>query len=232
MAKLARDARFALLIVIAFASDASSSAAEQEKNCSCERVAAYWTERLNSNSIAERREAVTHIGYFAHKATGAVPSLIKALDDPDRELAISAVVALGRIRVPPAAVLPGLISKLGEERLCTRERAFGSEVAPFGDPLAIAIARTGDASVPALITTLRTGAPLGRARAATAIGLLKPPPLGALPALIDGLRDGDAIVRLNSAWRSARSGPMPARPSPHWRRPCEMKRIIERRMPR
>jgi len=155
------------------------------------------------------REAVVGLG------TPAVPALIQALGDSDRNVRRAAAAALGAIGDPHA--VPALIKALGDRDLYVRRAAAGA-LGAIGDPQAVpaliqalgdsysdvrrvaagALGELGDPkAVPALIKALGDWDPYVRRAAAEALGKLGDPK--AVPALIKALGDSSEDVRRAAA---------------------------------
>jgi HEAT repeat protein len=166
----------------------------------------FWARQLESKELVTKRMAVQRVGHFGARAAFAVPALGRMLDDPDIDTAISAVVSLGQIGAPAASAIPSLARKLSDERFQLANVRHGVPFRPNSRPVATALARIGEASIPALLQVIRDCTGCGRAGAAAALGLARPAQVRAVPALIEALKDKDRDVRRESAQALGRIG--------------------------
>jgi len=123
----------------------------------------------------------------------AVPFLIEALSDEDREVRCGLIRALGIVGVKSKDVMPALMGMTNDEDLSVRAhvaRAFG---------------RIGPAAVPGLIRML--GDKTVTCEAARALGDLGPAAKDAVPQLIQALKDKRANVRQFAATALGQIGP-------------------------
>lgn len=150
-----------------------------------------WTQQLASPDRDARREASYQLLHLGAAAKPALPDLIKALDDQDKQVwsnAISTIAALG-----PDAVdaVPKLLESLDSRRSQGRYRDQGQYLLRA----AYALARIGDAAKPQLLAALKdkdTGLRIG---AAKALGGMGPAAKEAIPSLIENLGGGDQDLR-------------------------------------
>jgi HEAT repeat protein len=115
----------------------------------------------------------------------AIPALIQALQDEDRDVRQAAAEALGQIGDPQA--IPALIQALQDEDRDVRQAA-AEALGQIGDPQAI----------PALIQALQDKEGWVRRAAAQALGEIGD--RQAIPDLIQALQDEDSDVRQAAAW--------------------------------
>lgn len=123
-------------------------------------------------------------------ADGAVPTLLKSLDDKDNRVCWHAARALGAIGSNAEAVVPALVDKLDAESPLLRGN------------VAMALARFGPESasaVPKLIPMLKDSDPNLRVAAARTLGAIGPAAEAAVPALDDALEDEVGTVTFASA---------------------------------
>src|SRR5262249_10564766 len=124
----------------------------------------------------------------------AVPALIRALQDPEKEVRQAAISALGAAGAEAAAAVPDLVALLPQD-------------GPRGLHVVRPLGAIGPAAVPALIRALRGRDADVRSRAAQALRLIGPEARAAAPTLVEVLRDPEARVRVRAAealWQVAR----------------------------
>jgi HEAT repeat protein len=170
---------------------------------------------LSSDKVPSRLEAAKSLSELGKDGKGAIPALIRALDD---EIPLGAIIALGRMKEEASPAVPALI-KLVEER--GDEGTIGIEAVRT----LAAIGPEAKASVPTLIKTLDRRHHNISWESAQALGAIGPPAKQAIPRLVRCLqreetRDhaavalgrigGDAIPALqkalgDSSWRVRRA---------------------------
>jgi len=121
---------------------------------------------------------------------GAVPALVRALENQNPKVRERAAEALGKLKGGAAPAVPALIRALGDEQQSVQMRSA----------LALgAIGPDAGAAVPRLIGLLKEGDPVVNWAAATALGGLGPAAKEAAPALTELLSDSAPYVRLSAA---------------------------------
>ncbi len=172
---------------------------------------------LGEKDPAIRWASVTVLSRFG---AAAVPSLRKALANPDERIRANAALALGRIGPPAAAAVPDLAAALSDPVDPVRENAAGAlgEVGPDArqavdalivclsdrDPYvngrsAETLSRIGPPAVPGLIRTLESASAVGRWSAAIALGKIGREASPAVPVLTRALSDASENVRWGAA---------------------------------
>jgi HEAT repeat protein len=153
--------------------------------------------RLNDSSIAVRRDAALALGRMGPKASAAVPLLIEALRDMDRDTHLAAASALGDIGPAASTAVPHLGRAVKDGDVAVRRTA------------AYALGRIGPAAkaaVPDLIEALKDKDEYTRSSAAQALGRIGPVALTVIPGLIAALRDKSFDVRRDASYALAEIG--------------------------
>jgi len=185
-----------------------------------------------------RWTAAHALGAIGPEARAAVPALIRALDDPNDSVRVSATTALGCIGADARDAVPVLLSRLGGEKNGpVRDRivalgAIGQEpdqVVPvlrrllldrdgdpqFADLTALALAKFGERSLPALTEALESKFGYVRMAAARALGGMGSHASAVLPLLKRALeRDTDKGVKKAAEKSIAEIAGAPAEGSP------------------
>jgi HEAT repeat protein len=108
-------------------------------------------------------------------------TLIQMLNDPDSDVRACAALALGELH-----------TITGEESAEALAAHLADESAHVAEVCTAALGRIGAAAVPTLLRALEQGVPVERIRAAKALAPIESHE--AIPALVQALDDGDAIV--------------------------------------
>ena len=167
------------------------------------------TQRLASSERDARRDAAYQLSRLGTAAKPALPALLKALRDDDKQVwafALTAITALG-----PEAVdaVPTLIDDLNSKRPRTqRERDPRQAVMRT----AYALTRIGPAAIPPLIEALGTDDIGLRAGATLALGGMGKEARAAVPALIKNLTAREDFIRDESVAALGRIGSDAAAP--------------------
>ncbi|MEI9894839.1 MAG: HEAT repeat domain-containing protein [Chthoniobacter sp.] len=154
------------------------------------------TQQLASKDLPARREAAYQLSHLGAAAKPALPALLKALDDDDKQIwsySMEAIAALG-----PAAqdATPVLIDRLdGRKSKGRRERDLRQGMMRT----AYALSRIGATAVPPLIQALGEGDLSLRLGATRALGGMGPIAHTAIPALIKNLGDAQDPLRDETA---------------------------------
>lgn len=170
--------------------------ARRLRGSSAERIAAFF----ERNGSVEREIAALRVRAAWRRATAAytlgdmsspaaIPALLKALEDPERDVRAAAARSLGRLGAVEA--VPALVEALAARRVPPAAAGF-------------ALVQIGPAAVPRLEALLHHEEPVVRARAAELIGLVGDASHG--EQLLASLRDASAEVRARSARALGRLG--------------------------
>jgi HEAT repeat protein len=174
--------RFSLLATLFFLTSSLLPAAEIGK----------WIEQMGASDREQRREASYQLLQLGPAAKPALAELIKALDDPDKQVwsnSISAIAAIG-----PGAV--DAVPKLLEAMESRRGRNFGRRDRSQGlVRAAYALTRIGDGAKPQLFAALKSDDTGLRTGAAKALGGMGAAAKDAIPALIENLGHSDPDLR-------------------------------------
>ncbi len=189
-------------------------------------------QQLASSERETRREAALQLERAGAAAKSALPALIKAVNDEDKQVAVSALAALAALGPQAQDAIPALIEALDTRKSRGRDRrqlvmrsahALSRIGPPTVPPLIEAIGqddiglRIGGAralggmgqqardAVPALIKILTAGRDPIREEVSAALGLIGP---DAGSALIAALGDGDARRRNGAALALAQIEPV------------------------
>ena len=176
-------------------------------------------DRLTHGDARECQMAVQRIRGFAASGKGAVPALIRAVDDPDNVVRLLAVVALGEIGPAASAAFHFWQKNLTMSDIvgpCVDAYVLTPDPAPVATGLR---ANWGSIGLAAIESASRRNAQ-ARCRAATGLAVMKPPPMTAVPALVNALHDKESWVRSESARALGRIGPRVGKRflclRPHW----------------
>jgi HEAT repeat protein len=149
---------------------------------------------LEAGEREARRDASYHLARMGPEAKEAIPALIKALGDEDKQVwanSIAALANLGPLAEPAIPVLlQGLESRGGGGR--GRRQYDRSQIVLR---TAHALSRIGVAAVPALMQALKSEETTMRLGAIKALGGMQAAATPAIPELVNNLGHGDAEVR-------------------------------------
>ena len=151
-----------------------------------------WVPQLTASDRAIRREASYQLLQLGAGAKAALPDLIKALDDSDKQVWSNAIATIAAIGPEAVDAVPKLLEGL-DSRSSRGQRPRDRGQTLFRS--AYALARIGEAAKPQLIAALKgpdTGLRIG---AAKALGGMGPSAKEAIPALIENLGHDDQEVR-------------------------------------
>ncbi len=150
------------------------------------------SEQLSSSDRDTRREAGFRLEKLGPAAKAALPALLRALDDSDKQVWANAFAAIAAIGSDAAEAVPKLVDSFDSRKDSSfRQRDKAQKVMRA----AHALSRIGEAARPALIGALKandTGLRLG---AAKALGGMAANARDAIPALIENLGHGDEDLR-------------------------------------
>lgn len=150
-----------------------------------------WAAQLAAPDRDARREASYQLLHLGPAAKAALPDLIKALDDSDKQVWSNALSAIAAIGPDAVDAVPKLLEGLNSNRSGGRYR----DQSQFVLRSAYALARIGEAAKPQLIDALKgkdTGLRIG---AAKALGGMGPAAKDAIPTLIENLGHSDQDLR-------------------------------------
>ncbi len=163
--------------------------------------------RLASGDVAARRNASYELSQLGPKAKEAIPALIKALEDSDKQVWTNAIATVAAIGPDAKDAVPALLAAL-DSKGANRQRSY------YRDQVLIrtsyALTRIGPAAIPPLIEGLKSNDTMMRSGAARALGGMGPVARDAIPALIENLGfweagvQNDAIEALGSIGESAK----------------------------
>lgn len=149
-------------------------------------------EQLSARDLTTRRDAAYQLGKLGTAAKPALPALIKAVSDPDKQVWSLSLGALANLGPDAAEALPALIENLDSRRnRGGRERDRRQLLMRS----AFVISRIGPVAIPRLIEALKSGDAVTRAGSARALGSMGPAANAAIPVLVANLPHGDADER-------------------------------------
>lgn len=161
-------------------------------------------EQLQSGDTPARRDASYHLLKLGPKAKDALPALIKALDDQDKQVWSNSVSSIAAIGPEATEAIPALIEDL-DSRQGRGQRGFDRNQALFRT--AYALTCIGPAAIPPLIKSLNGEDSAQRAGAAKALGGMGPVAKEAIPALVSNLKHSDNDVQREVVDALALMGP-------------------------
>jgi HEAT repeat protein len=148
--------------------------------------------QLSSTDRDTRREAGHLLEKLGPAAKGALPELIKALDDSDKQVWANAFSAIAAIGPGAAEAIPRLVDAFDSKKSReARERDRAQKLMRA----AHALASIGDAARPALIEALKSNDTGLRLGAAKALGEMGARSGDAIPALIENVGHADEELR-------------------------------------
>jgi len=141
--------------------------------------------QLSASDVASRREASYQIARRGPAAKDAVPALITALADGDKQVWSMAIATLAELGPLSADAIPALIAGLDPRQKSGPRYRKGAEV-PFRS--AYALSRIGAPAIPPLLEVLKSQDSVARGAAARALGGMGPVAKEAILPLIENLR--------------------------------------------
>jgi HEAT repeat protein len=160
--------------------------------------------QLETGEVPVRRDASYHLLKLGPKAKDALPALIKALDDQDKQVWSNSVAAIAAIGPDAKEAIPALIEDL-DARKGRGQRGFDKNQALFRS--AYALTRIGSEAIPPLIQALNGEEPSLRAGAAKALAGMGPAAKESIPALVSNLKHWDNDVQRETVDALALIGP-------------------------
>jgi len=176
------------------------SAQAEEGGPSPEKLA----QQLSASEVALRRDAAYQLQRLGGRAKLALPALIKALDDEDKQVWSSAVTAIAAIGPDAKEAIPVLIADLDTSGRRGRRQRDGRQIVMRS---AYALSRLGPEAIPPLVEALRKEDAGLRIGAAHALGPFGAEARAAIPLLINNLADGRDPVSEESAHALSQIGP-------------------------
>ena len=149
-------------------------------------------EQLSASDRDTRREAGYRLEKLGPAAKPALPALIRAIEDSDKQVWANALAAIAAIGPDAAEAIPQLVDSFDSRKASDYRQRDKSQKLMRA---AHALARIGDAARPALIAALKgddTGLRIG---AAKALGGMAANARDAIPALIENLGHNDEDLR-------------------------------------
>ena len=153
---------------------------------------AQLAEQLAASDVNTRREAAYQLARLGPRAKEALPALINALDDSDKQVWSNAIGAIASLGPEAQEAIPRLLDHLGTRNSRAQRPRERSQVL-FRS--AFALSRIGAPAIPQLISALSADDPALREGAARALGGIGSGAHEAVPALVDNLGHDDAAVR-------------------------------------
>jgi HEAT repeat protein len=161
-------------------------------------------DQLTSRDLTVRREAAYELSQLGVRAKPALPALLKALDDDDKQVWSSVIAALAAMGPEAKEVVPVLIERVdGRKGKGRRERDVTFGVMR----VAYVLSRMGPDAIPPLIAALGENDFGLHLAAARALGSMGPAAHEAVPALIKNLADPQESVRDETAQALGLIGP-------------------------
>jgi len=176
------------LATVAVAAALLSPAPGEDAPLSPEKLA----QQLGASEVEHRREAAYQLNRLGLAAKPALPALIKALEEDDRQVWSSAVSAIAALGPEAKDAIPALIAALDATGQRGHRQRDARQVALR---CAYALSRIGAAAMPAIIEALQKEDAGPRIGATQALGLFGAEARGAIPLLIDHLADSREPVR-------------------------------------
>lgn len=149
-------------------------------------------QQLGSSDRDTRREASLSLTTAGAGAKEAIPALLTAVEDPDKQVWANALTALANLGPAAADAAPALLEKLdGRKHPAMRQR----DLRQLGFRIAFVLTRIGPAAMPHLLGALKSDDSVMRTVAAHALGDLGPAAKDAVPDLIANLDHREPFVR-------------------------------------
>ena len=152
------------------------------------------SQELGAPNVAVRRDAAYTLDRMGAAAKDALPALIRALDDNDKQVWSFAISAIANLGPDAKEAIPALIDGLGNRRTRGRDRDRRQAMTRS----AFALSRIGAAAIPPLIEALKSDDSGLRAGAAKALAGMRGEAAPAIPGLIANLK-GEGDVRSETA---------------------------------
>lgn len=178
------------------------AAAAEETAPAVEKLA----QQLGAAELHVRREAAQQLERLGPAAKLALPALIKALHDDDKQIWASAIATISALGPAAQEAIPALIDDMDGRKSRGRRNRYQVQIVLRS---AHALSRIGPAAIPPLVEALRTDDPGLRIGAAQALAPFGPQARAAIPLLINNLADGRDPVREETAAALAAIGTGP-----------------------
>ena len=168
----------------------AASASDEKKSASADQVLLKGLVRdLKDPDSQVRRDAAVSILRLGPPAKEAIPALLEAMKDKDPIVRQNSVDAVAEIAVAAPGVLPALVQSLKDEEYLVRTKSAGA-LGVFGPDAREAL--------PQLLKAAHDEKKIVRAFVMEALGKIGPAEK-VVPALVEGLKDSEEIVRLRAA---------------------------------
>tara|TARA_B100001013_G_C24616569_1_gene445423 strand:+ start:900 stop:1595 length:696 start_codon:yes stop_codon:yes gene_type:complete len=145
---------------------------------------------LKNGTTEERADAILHIADMGELAKDALPYLIKALDDPESKVVVTASTVLARIGEPSSEVASKLIEIIEKE---TDTKVVSSALNCLN------VIGAKDDKKKVIVALMNNESGQLRADAALSIFRLGADGVEFLPLLVQGIKDKDPNVRMYSS---------------------------------
>ena len=147
------------------------------------------SQELGAPNVAVRRDAAYTLDRMGAAAKDALPALLRALDDNDKQVWSFAISAIANLGPDAKEAIPALIDGLGTRRTRGRDRDRRQAMTRS----AFALSRIGAAAIPPLIEALKSDDNGLRAGAAKALAGMRGEAAPAIPGLIANLKSEDDV---------------------------------------
>lgn len=154
--------------------------AETPKNLTPEQLA---QQLAIGGEAGHRREALFQLSKVGKEAKVAVPALIQALNDPDRQVWAQAISILANLGPDAEPAIPKLL-----EQFATKKGGRQRDIRQAMLRASFALSRIGPKALPSLLDGVKSDDPGLRAGCAKALGGMGPAAKEAIPLLVANLR--------------------------------------------
>ena len=152
---------------------------------------AVLSQELGAPNVVVRREAAYTLDKMGAAAKDALPALIRALDDNDKQVWSFSISAIANLGPDAKDAIPALIDGLGNRKSRGRDRDRRQVVTRS----AFALSQIGKTAIPALVEALKSDDTGQRAGAAKALAGMGGDAVPAIPELIANLKGEDEVRR-------------------------------------
>lgn len=158
-----------------------------------ERSAASWAKQLEVGDRDGKREATYHLSKLGEGAKDALPALIQALGDNDKQVWSNAIAALANLGPAAEPAIPVLLESMDSKKGRSARRMYERQQVLLRS--AFVLSRIGAPAIPALKEALKGDDTGKRIGAAKALGGMQAAGAVAVPDLISNLNHGDQELR-------------------------------------